>query len=568
MKLINNNELRIADKGKEVTLYGFVANKRKLGEITFVDLRDRWGITQLVIKGLDTSFSKESVLEIKGKVEERKDKNSKISTGDIEIVVSGLKILSKSEQLPFIIHDKLEAKEDTRLRHRYLDLRRPVMSNNIILRHKLIRAIRDFLNNKDFIEIETPLLSKATPEGARDFLVPTRRAGKFFALPQSPQLYKQLLMSSGFEKYYQIARAFRDEDSRKDRQPEFTQLDIELSYVDEKDIMNLVEKLMTSVFKGFGIDVPKQIKVMDHKEAMETYGSDKPDLRFENKLMDVTSEFANSTFNSFKSAQSVKAVHFEQELSKKQIKVLEETAKKNFAKGLMWASFDKETKEEAGPGFKFFKNELDSIIEKNSLTKGFVFLIGDQSSVVNQALGAVRTKAAEMLELCSQDQYEFVWIVNWPLFEQSMEDGSFSPSHHPFTAPSPEFADNFQDNKATALSRAYDLVLNGFEIGGGSIRISDKELQERMLESIGIDQELAQKKFGFFLEAFKYGLPPHGGIAFGIDRLAMILAKTDSIRDVIAFPKNSKSVAVMEDSPSVIEQSNLDEYHIKVKSET
>ncbi|MCK5867246.1 MAG: aspartate--tRNA ligase, partial [Mycoplasmataceae bacterium] len=352
----------------------------------------------------------------------------------------------------------------------------------------------------------------------------------------------------------------------KDRQPEFTQLDIELSYVDEKDIMNLVEKLMTTVFGGFGIKLPNKIRVMDHADAMDSYGSDKPDIRFENKLIDVTTSFNQSSFNSFKNAQAVKVIHFDGDFSKKQIKALEEVAKKNFARGLMWASFDS-TGELQGPGFKFFENELDKIIKENSWTKGIVFLIGDKLDIVNQALGAVRTKAAELLGLCSPDHYEFIWIVNWPLFEKSMEDGSFSPSHHPFTAPAPESIDNFADNKETALSRAYDLVLNGFEIGGGSIRISDKSLQERMLKSIGIDEELANKKFGFFLEAFDYGLPPHGGIAFGIDRLAMILTKTDSIREVIAFPKNSKSIAVMEEAPSYIEESNLNEYHIKVKSE-
>lgn len=557
MKQINNGQLRISDVKKTVTLFGFVANKRKMGELTFVDLRDRWGITQLVIRNTEANFSKESVLEVKGKVVKRQDVNEDLPTGEIEIEVTEYKVLSLAQQLPFIVHDELEAKEETRLAHRYLDLRRPSMTNNLVVRHKLVKAIRDFLDSKDFLEIETPYLSKTTPEGARDFLVPTRKEGLFFALPQSPQLYKQLLMASGIEKYFQIARCFRDEDSRKDRQPEFTQLDIELSFVNEEDIRLLVEEMYQFIFRKMGIEIKIPFRRMEYDFSMENYGNDKPDLRFGYEIQNVKKDFANTEFNAFKTAADIRAIHIPNIVDKKQIKALEEIAKKNGAKGLAFAVLDKEEKQ--GPGYKFFEKEMNALNYGNGTT----FFVADEKEIALKALGAVRTELNDMFGFADEKELNFVWIENWPLFE--IEDGKIKAAHHPFTSPSPESLKDFDKNPTGARARAYDLVLNGFEIGGGSVRIFDSAVQERMFETIGMSREEAHSKFGFFLEAFKYGLPPHAGIAFGIDRLVMLLTNSKSIRDVIAFPKTAAGYAMMEEAPSVASTEQLDEYFIKLK---
>ncbi len=557
MKNINNGQLRISDINKEVILYGFVANKRKMGEITFIDLRDRWGITQLVLKHNNILFTKESVLKVTGRVIARQDKNAELPTGEIEVEVSDFEVLSHAQQLPFIIHDQLEAKEETRLTHRYLDLRRPSMTKNLIMRHKVVKAMRDFLDAKDFLEIETPYLSKTTPEGARDFLVPTRKAGLFFALPQSPQLYKQLLMASGIEKYFQIARCFRDEDSRKDRQPEFTQLDMELSFANEEDIKSLVEEMYQFVFGKIGVEIKIPFKRMDFEFAMENYGNDKPDLRYGFEIQSVKLAFANTEFNAFKTAADIRAIHIPNIVDKKQIKDLEEIAKKNGAKGLAWATFDGTEKQ--GPGYKFFEKEMITL----NYGQGTTFFVADEKEVALKSLGAVRVELNDLFAFADPKEFNFVWIENWPLFE--VEAGKTKAAHHPFTSPAPESMKDFDTNPLAAKARAYDLVLNGFEIGGGSVRIFDTSIQERMFKTIGMQHEEAQSKFGFFLEAFKYGLPPHAGIAFGIDRLIMLLTNSKSIRDVMAFPKTAAGYAMMEQSPSIATQEQMDEYFIQLK---
>ena len=557
-KQINNGELRLSNVGNEVTLYGFVANKRRMGGLTFIDLRDRWGITQLVVSGDIGELSKESVVKASGLVVERKEKNPQLPTGEIEIEVKDFVVLSKAEVPPFVIRDDVDVNEDLRLQHRYLDLRRPKMQNNLIVRHRVIKTIRDILDSKEFIEVETPLLSKSTPEGARDFLVPTRNEGKFFALPQSPQLYKQLLMASGVERYFQIVKAFRDEDSRKDRQPEFTQLDMEMSFVDIPAIQNLVEKMMVEIMSSVGHEVKAPFKRMEYDVAMDLYGNDKPDLRFGNTLIEATEWFANTEFNAFKGKESIKLLHFDiEELSKKQIKKLEEVAKKNGAGGLAWANLSTGD----GPLVKFCEKDIEPL----GKTSGYVFALADKYSVTTQAGGAVRTEMNNMFNLAGDNKFEFVWIENWPLFEYDEDEDRYVAAHHPFTQPADANHKDFDTNQKEARAKSYDLVLNGFEIGGGSIRIFDPEMQSRMFDAIGMSKEEAQEQFGFFLKGLSYGLPPHAGIAFGIDRLIMILTGSESIRDVIAFPKNSKGIAVMEEAPSSVSDKQLDEYHIKKK---
>ncbi len=566
MKEINNGELRVKNIGDKVTLKGWVSNRRKLGSLIFIDLRDRWGTTQVVIEGTEPEgISKESVIEVFGSVLARKDKNSDMATGEIEVHAERIIVLAQSEVPPFAIRDELDAKEETRLKHRFIDLRRPKMVKNLKIRHAFIKSVRDFLDEKDFLEIETPLLSKSTPEGARDYLVPTRTKGKFFALPQSPQIYKQLLMASGMERYFQIARCFRDEDLRADRQPEFTQLDMEMSFANPKQIKSLVEDMMKHAFANLGHELKIPFKEMEYDEAIDKYGSDKPDVRFGLELIEVTKEFSNTAFNAFKSAKTIKMISFDRVLNKKEIKKLEEIAKKNKAKGLFWAAFDPETNEETGPGYKFIEEELHNITKKYNISGGTLLFVGDEYDNVVQSLGAVRIELNKMFKLASEG-FDFTWIVNWPLFEYNKENERYIAAHHPFTQPSPDTVDSFDKDPKNARAIAYDLVLNGYEIGGGSLRINDPKIQKRMFEAIGMSTEIANSQFGFFLEAFKYGLPPHGGIAFGIDRIITILAREDSIREVIAFPKNTKGMDPMSQSPSVITTDQLDEYFLKLKN--
>ncbi len=564
MKKINNGELNISNVGNQVNLKGWVANKRKLGGLTFIDLRDRWGVTQVISeKNVNEDITKESIIEVLGKVQKRKDVNTNLDTGEIEIQASEIILLSKSESTPFVIRDELEAKEDTRLKHRYLDLRRPTMTKKMVLRHKFIKALRDFLDDEDFLEIETPLLSKSTPEGARDYLVPTRDTGHFFALPQSPQLYKQLLMSSGIEKYFQIVKCFRDEDLRSDRQPEFTQLDMEMSFINEEAIRKFIEKMLKNVFKKIGFQINNPFQIMEYDEALDLYGSDKPDLRFDYKLINVLDSFKNTKSVIFKNAQAIKMIAFDRLITKSQIKKLEEIAKKNGSKGLLWASRDIKNQINEGPGFKIIPEETAELFQKNNIETGtLLFISGDYKTTV-QSLGAVRSELNKIFNL-AKDELNFSWIINWPCFEKN-DQGRYVAAHHPFTSPSDETIDSFDKDPASARAKAYDLVLNGYEIGGGSLRISDLGIQKRVFSTIGMSDEETQKEFGFFLEAFKYGMPPHGGIAFGIDRILAIITNSESIREVIAFPKNANGIEPMSQSPSKVSEKQLDEYGIKLK---
>lgn len=561
-KTINNGQLREKDINQKVILFGFVANKRKMGELVFIDLRDQWGITQIVLRNIETNFTKESVIKVIGVVKKRQDINHNLPTGKIEVIAEKIEIISLANQLPFIIHNDLEAKEETRLTHRFLDLRRPIMQQNLRLRHKMIKWIRDFFDEADFLEIETPLLSKSTPEGARDFLVPTRKKHHFFALPQSPQLYKQLLMAGGIEKYFQIVRCFRDEDSRKDRQPEFTQLDIELAFTSPEQIKEIIEKLFVFLWTKLGHKLKTPFLTMDYQEALNNYGSDKPDLRYQLLLTNVEEFFKNTSFRAFQNVEAIKMLYLEKQVTKKQIAFLEQVAKKNQAKGLMWASLDGNNNW-TGPARKFLMTELNQIKDNYKQKHGTWLFIGDSLLAVNQALGAVRVELNNLFNLAKKE-WKFVWIENWPLFEQDLENKKITSAHHPFTRVVTEDEDILTKNPLQARAQAYDLVLNGFEIGGGSIRINDILMQKKIFEILNLKQSEYEKQFGFFLEAFKYGFPPHGGIAFGLDRILMILTNSKSIRDVIAFPKTANGFALMEDAPSLVNKNQLSEYYLEL----
>ncbi|MGL5308786.1 MAG: aspartate--tRNA ligase, partial [Metamycoplasmataceae bacterium] len=544
-----------------ITLHGWVSNIRKMGKISFIDLRDRTGIVQLIFPE-KIDFTKESVLEITGIINKRKSPNHNIPTGNYEITITDYKILSKSNELPFEIKDDLNAKEDTRLKHRYLDLRRPKMYANLLLRHKVLRAARDFFNTNNFLEIETPNLSKSTPEGARDFLVPTRMDGKFFALPQSPQLYKQLLMISGFERYFQIARAFRDEDMRKDRQPEFTQMDIEMSFINEDELFTIMENLWIEIMKVIDYELIPPFDRMSFIDAMNNYGTDKPDLRFDLKLLDVSKIFKNTGTEIFRK-KAIKMLKFDHIISSKEITSLEEIALQNGAKKIITIKINDSMFSDNKLNISI-KNELEEIIRIFEITNSTLIFIADELEIVNKSLGAVRTKANELFSYANPNEYKFVWIVDWPLFEEI--DGNISSMHHPFTHPTKETLKYLDTEPLKVNARAYDLVLNGYELSSGSIRISDPILQTKIFETLKLEKNQIESQFGFFLEAFNYGTPPHGGISFGVDRIIMILSKSKSIRDVIAFPKNANGIDVLSNSPSSITDEQIKEYGIiKIK---
>ena len=580
MKTINNTDITKKDIDKEVTLYGWVQKKRDLGGVLFIDLRDRSGIIQLVIND-DKKFYKnasglknESVIKVVGNVRERESKNENLSTGDIEVVISSLKILNQSKDIPFEISDTTTALEDTKLKYRYLDLRRNPVKNRLIARHKIVTSIREYLNNLNFIEIETPILCKSTPEGARDYLVPSRvNKNKFYALPQSPQILKQLLMVGGMERYYQVARCFRDEDLRADRQPEFTQIDMEMSFIEEEDIENIVEGLMKKVFKDIkGIDIKTPFLRMKYSEAMERFGSDKPDMRFGMELNNVTELFKMSEFKVFSNAISdggiISCIKVENEasnFSRKKIDELTEFVKQYKAKGLAFIKMEND--EFTGGISKFLTDaEKEALKEKLSLNNNdLVFFASDKKEIVYASLGALRVLLGKELELINEDDYKFLWVVDFPVFEWSDEENRFVSCHHPFTMPKDEDVDKLLTDKANCHAKAYDIVLNGYEVGGGSIRIHKEDVQEKMFEALGFSKEEAYDKFGFLIEAFKYGTPPHGGLAIGLERLVMILTGTSNIRDVIAFPKTTSASDLMTDCPNYVDEKQLNELYIDIK---
>ena len=573
-----NGQLRLADLNKKVKLVGWVAKKRNFGSIVFIDLRDRYGITQLVInqnlEEIANKIKNEYVITIEGSVNKRTSINKDLATGEIEVIVSKIDIVNTAETTPLMIADETDALEDTRLKYRYLDLRRPIMQNKIIERSKLLKVIHRYFDLHDFIEIETPILGKTTPEGARDYLVPSRvNPGKFYALPQSPQLYKQLLMISGFEKYYQIARCFRDEDLRSDRQPDFTQLDIETSFFSENEILSLIEGLFLSILKelkGHTLKLP--LRRISYKDSMNTYGSDKPDTRLGYELTDITSLLKGNTSIVLKDIVKsgyVKALKIEgkaQEISRKNIDSLTELAKKNHAKGLMYAKMNATLLE--GPMTNLISDqEKASIIKQLNLKdQDIIFAVaGLEWEYVCNSLGAIRLDLAKRFKAELMVGYDLLWIVDFPLFEYDYETKTYSSTHHPFTRPYEEDKALLHTNPGKVRAHHYDIVMNGFELGSGSLRIYDKDVQKKVFNIIGLSDAEIENKFGFFIDAFKYGTPPHGGIALGIDRLAMLLTNSESIRDVIAFPKNQSAADPMTDAPTEASEKQLNDLNIKIK---
>ena len=581
----NLGELRIGDIGKTVTLSGWVDTKRNVStSLTFIDLRDREGKTQLVFntenlpeKVLEDvqKLKSESVIKVLGEVKERSNKNLNIPTGEIEVFVKEIEVLNSCETLPFQISgvdDNLS--ENMRLTYRYLDIRRSKMLNNLKMRHRMIMSIRNYMDQAGFLDVDTPILTKSTPEGARDFLVPSRtNPGTFYALPQSPQLFKQLLMIGGVEKYFQIAKCFRDEDLRADRQPEFTQLDIEMSFVEKEDVMNEIEGLAKYVFKNVtGEEANYTFQRMPYAEAMDRFGSDKPDLRFGVELKDLSDIVKNSSFNAFSSTvqngglvKAVVAPNANEKFSRKIISEYEEYVKTYFgAKGLAYIKLTADGI--TSPIAKFLsEDEMKAIIEKTEAKTGdVIFIVADKKKVVHSALGALRLRIGKDLELINKDDFKFLWVVDFPMFDYDEEEQRYKAEHHPFTSIKAEDLDKFLAGQTEDIrTNTYDLVLNGSEIGGGSIRIFNPQIQSMVFDRLGLSQEEAKAKFGFFLDAFKYGAPPHGGLAFGIDRWLMVMLKEESIRDVIPFPKTNKGQCLMTEAPNIVDDKQLDELFIK-----
>ncbi|MFS9316930.1 aspartate--tRNA ligase [Streptococcus infantis] len=566
--------------GQEITLKGWVARRRDLGGLIFIDLRDREGIMQLVINPekvsaevMETaeSLRSEFVIEVTGQVAAREQANDKLATGAVELNVTALTVLNTAKTTPFEIKDGIEANDDTRLRYRYLDLRRPEMLENLKLRAKVTHSIRNYLDELEFIDVETPFLSKSTPEGARDYLVPSRVSkGHFYALPQSPQITKQLLMNAGFDRYYQIVKCFRDEDLRGDRQPEFTQVDLETSFLTEQEIQDITEGLIARVMKETkGIEVTLPFPRMKYDDAMALYGSDKPDTRFEMLLQDLTAVVKGVDFKVFSEAPAVKAIVVKgaaDNYSRKDIDKMTEVAKQYGAKGLAWVKVvDGELN---GPVAKFLTSIQGDLTSALGLEdKDLVLFVADTLEVANATLGALRGRIAKELGLIDKDKFNFLWVVDWPMFEWSEEEGRYMSAHHPFTLPQADTAHELEGELANVRAIAYDIVLNGYELGGGSLRINQKELQERMFKALGFSAEEANDQFGFLLEAMDYGFPPHGGLAIGLDRFVMLLAGEDNIREVIAFPKNNKATDPMTQAPSTVALKQLEELNLQVEQD-
>ena len=579
-------DLRMDNVGQEVILNGWVQKKRNLGGLVFVDLRDIRGISQIIFDAdvNKDAFEKaeklgsEYVIAVKGIVRERQSKNPNMATGDIEISATELRVLSKSQTPPIYIKDDDNVSEDKRLKYRFLDLRKPSMQNNLIMRSKVAQIVRQYLTENNFLEIETPFLIKPSPEGARDYLVPSRvNPGKFYALPQSPQLFKQLLMVSGMDRYFQIVKCFRDEDLRADRQPEFTQIDCEMSFVDENDVMTMMENMIGRIFKEIhNIDIQLPLKRMTYKEAMDRFGSDKPDTRFAMELTDLSDLVKDCGFGVFSSAanaanssvRAINAIGGADAFSKKGMKKLEEHAKTYKAKGLAWIKVTEEGID--SPIAKFFtEDEIKAILDRMDAKAGdLILFVADKNKVVYDALGQLRLEVARKMDLIDKNKYNLLWVTEFPLFEEDEETGRMIAMHHPFTCPLDEDIDKLdQEDKTQLRAKAYDMVLNGYELGGGSVRISDEEVQEKMFKALGMSQETANDKFGYLLEAFKYGVPPHAGLAFGFDRLMMLLTGADNIREVIAFPKNQNAICPMTNAPGLPEEGQLEELSIKVDLE-
>ena len=566
--------------GQEITLKGWVARRRDLGGLIFIDLRDREGIMQLVINpekisaevmATAESLRSEFVIEVTGQVAAREQANDKLATGAVELNVIALAVLNTAKTTPFEIKDGIEANDDTRLRYRYLDLRRPEMLENLKLRAKVTHSIRNYLDELEFIDVETPFLSKSTPEGARDYLVPSRvNKGHFYALPQSPQITKQLLMNAGFDRYYQIVKCFRDEDLRGDRQPEFTQVDLETSFLTEQEIQDITEGLIARVMKETkGIEVSLPFPRMKYDDAMALYGSDKPDTRFEMLLQDLTDLVKGVDFKVFSEAPAVKAIVVKgaaNNYSRKDIDKMTEVAKQYGAKGLAWVKVvDGELN---GPVAKFLTSIQGDLTSALGLEdKDLVLFVADTLEVANATLGALRGRIAKELGLIDNDKFNFLWVVDWPMFEWSEEEGRYMSAHHPFTLPQADTAHELEGDLAKVRAIAYDIVLNGYELGGGSLRINQKELQERMFMALGFSTEEANDQFGFLLEAMDYGFPPHGGLAIGLDRFVMLLAGEENIREVIAFPKNNKATDPMTQAPSTVALKQLEELNLQVEQD-
>lgn len=571
----NCQQLNSKNIDEEVILSGWVRTIRKFKDKLFIDLEDFYGTTQLIIDSSNENFqiakdlNNEDVIQIMGKVVKRKEPNLQLKTGMIEVKIKKIFIINKSETPPFIIADETDGLEELRSKYRYLDLRRKINQKNLLFKHQLINSFRQFLNKKTFLEIDTPLLTPSTPEGARDFLVPSRiQPGHFYALPQSPQLFKQLLMVSGFDRYYQIAHCFRDEDLRSDRQPEFLQLDLEMAFVNAEEVIKLTEEMIITMMQEIkNIKIEQPFKTINYDDAINNYGSDKPDMRFKMLLNDITSIFKNSQFSIFKNLKTniVKAIVIDKILDQKQLKELLVIAKQNSSQYLIDLAYI--NNEWTGKWLKSFTNDELQVLKNDLKIKNnnMILIVCEPPNIANQTLGAIRLQVAKILQLLDPNHFQFLWVLNWPLFTYDNQTKTYQAAHHPFTSPKIDELDNFDINKKTAKAQAYDLVLNGNEIAGGSIRIHNLEIQKRMFAALNISSKKQDEQFGFFLRAFDYGVPPHGGIAIGIERLAMILTNTNSIRDVIAFPKNSQAIDATTKAPTIISEEQLTELNLQLK---